>query len=244
MRCVLPLFVALVSLACGGGQARSPSQLLASDVTEVASLPPGYEEGRKLSASCSGRRGFRAIEDEALPSVDCSSERLSRVLRAEAAAQHARFIVDKSCRVQGRERVRVSCSARLAVPRGEVGLSAPLGSHDRPAPSPARVQDLDEPRPQDAAEILVSFEPDADARAARLPTRAYDRVAETAQPAVGRRQLGQVSARCPSCEDSALHHALRVTAGRLGAGEVSAVRCFGEAGGKRCVATALEPWSF
>jgi hypothetical protein len=244
MRFAPLLFLALLGAACAAGPARSPSQLLPSDVTEVASLPLGYEAGKRLHASCSGRRGFRAIDDEALPNVDCSIERMSRVLRAEAAEEHARYIVDKSCRVQGRERVRVSCSAHLAVRKAEVGLSAALRASEGPAPSPARVQDLDEPRPQDSAAILVSFAPRHDGTPPGVSARAYDRVAETAQPAVGRRELGQVSARCPSCDDSALHHALRVTAGRLGAGEVSAVRCFREDDEKRCVATALEPWSF
>jgi hypothetical protein len=81
--------------------------------------------------------------------------------------------------------------------------------------------------------------------AATRPARAYDRVDETRYPSVGRRALGPLSARCDDgCSQGALRHALRVTAGRVGAGEVSQVSCFEDAGGSRCVATALEPWSF
>jgi hypothetical protein len=243
MRLTLSILFVLAAAACSTRPARSPSSLLPSDVAEVAALPPGYEEGEKVSVACHGRRGFRAIDAEALPNVDCSSDRMSRVLRAQAAEQGARFIVGKTCRARGSERVRVSCSARLALPSSEVGLVPAPAADDRPAPSPAKVQDLDEPRPQDSASILVSFAPSAEPRS-RLPARAYDRVAETADPAVGRRQLGLVSARCPDCDEAALHHALRVTAGRVGAGEVSDVRCFREDAEQRCVATALEPWSF
>jgi hypothetical protein len=106
------------------------------------------------------------------------------------------------------------------------------------------VLDLDDPRPQDAERIRVSFVPLADARPLRLPPRSYDRVAETASPSVGRRALGQVSARCAStCDDAELRFALRVAAGHVGAGEVAAVKCFQDDGAARCVALALTPWS-
>jgi len=62
-------------------------------------------------------------------------------------------------------------------------------------------------------------------------------------PSVGRRELGRVSARCEGCDPSALHHALRVAAGHVGAGEVTSVSCFQDDGSLRCIATALEPWS-
>jgi hypothetical protein len=184
---------------------------------------------------------LRAIREERLPDVDCSSERLSRTLRARAAERGSRVLVGRSCRVRGDERYQVLCSAWL----GEASSSIALGSgrpvEAAPAPSPAQVLDLDEPRPQDGAAIRVSFEPQPQART--LPPRSYDRVSETPRASVGRRDLGQLSARCDRCDDNALRHALRVTAGRMGAGEVASVRCFQDEG-QRCVATALEPWSF
>ena len=151
------------------------------------------------------------------------------------------MLIGKTCRVHGDERYKVQCAASLGEPSSSVALGSGPVAEAAPAPSAAQVLDLDEPRPQDGAAIRVSFEPQSEAR--KLAPRAYDRVAETARASVGRRGLGQLSARCESCDDRALRHALRVTAGRVGAGEVASVRCFQDAG-QRCVATALEPWSF
>jgi hypothetical protein len=89
----------------------------------------------------------------------------------------------------------------------------------------------------------VGFAPSELARRVNLQSRAYDRVAETRVASVGRDVLGQLSARCDGCDPSRLRHALRVTAGRVGAGEVSQVSCFQDDGTARCVAIALVPWS-
>jgi hypothetical protein len=104
------------------------------------------------------------------------------------------------------------------------------------------VLDLDEPYPRQSARIRVSFLPEGEA--SRAAPRAYHRVDETHWPSVGRALVGQVSARCADCDALSLRHALRVTAGRMGAGEVASVRCFQDDGDQRCVGTALEPWSF
>jgi hypothetical protein len=210
-------------------------------VTEHAAVPAGYELGERLSEQCSGTRGFRALHEVRLPDVDCSSERLSRTLRARAAERGSRVLIGKTCRVHGGDSFKVQCSASLGEASSSVALGPGPSKEATPAPSPAQVLDLDEPRPQDSAEIRLSFEPQRAAR--KLAPRAYDRVAETARASVGRRDLGQLSARCESCDDRALRHALRVAAGRMGAGEVAAVRCFQDEG-PRCIATALEPWSF
>ncbi len=220
-----PLLLLLV--ACGSGPRATPSSLRASDVTEHAALPPGYELGEQLSEKCSGKRGFRALHDERLPDVDCSSERLSRTLRARAAERGSRMLIGKRCRAHGGDLFTVQCSASLAEPSSSVALGPGARKEATPAPAAAQVLDIDEPQPH----------------ARKLAPRAYDRVAETAQASVGRRDLGQVSARCESCDDLALRHALRVATGRMGGGEVAAVRCFQDEG-PRCVATALEPWSF
>lgn len=229
----------LLSAACAGGAGPARSPLTASDVVEYAALPPGYELGERLNERCSGRWGFRAIRDESLLTVDCSVERLALMLRARAAELGSAVLVGRSCRSQGRETIKAQCTAALARPTKQVPLGGEASTAS--APSPAQVRDLDEPRPQDVAHIRVSFEPISAARS--WPVRSYDRVAETSLPSVGRRGLGQVSARCADCDDMALRHALRVTAGRVGAGEVAAVRCFRD-DDRRCVATALEPWTF
>jgi hypothetical protein len=111
-----------------------------------------------------------------------------------------------------------------------------------PAPSAEQVLDLDEPRPQDADLIRVGFAPVSPGKGPLAP-RSYDGVAETRVASVGPGVLGQVSARCEACDPSALRHALRVAAGRVGAGEVTAVKCFQDDGAARCIATALVPWS-
>jgi hypothetical protein len=241
MRSMRSALLFLLLAACGSAPRSTPGTLRPSDVVEHAALPPGYELGERLSERCSGTRGFRAIREERLPDVDCSSERLSRTLRARAAERGVRALIGKSCRMHGNERYHVQCSASLSEPSSSVALGSGPPREAAPAPSPAQVLDLDEPRPQDGAAIRVSFQPQPQAR--KHAPRAYDRVAETARASVGRRDLGQLSARCESCDDAALRHALRVTAGRIGAGEVASVRCFQDEG-QRCVATALEPWSF
>jgi hypothetical protein len=239
MRSVLALI--LLSAACSRAPA-SPQSYAPNEVTELAALPSGYTLGEALTEGCSVAPRV-AFEDEALSNVDCSYERLSRALRARAGEDGARFLVGKRCRGGPGARPRLSCTASVARPTETTPLQANSAPSRGPAPSASQVRDLDEPRPQDAARIRVTFRAGKDATA--LPARAYDRVAETTQGSVGRRALGQVSARCDegACTADSLRHALRVAAGRVGAGEVSGVACFAEEDGARCVATALVPWS-
>ena len=244
MRQVVSWLVVLCA-ACSSAPVATPQSFRPSEVTEVAALPPGYVAGAVVGVSCSKLMGPRAFTGESLGAVDCSFARLSRVLRARAGEMSAKLIVAKRCRSRAGERVRLECSATLALPGQGVGLGAHLETpNPGPAPSPEQVRDLDEPRPQDQDQIRVDFWPNASSeRAKRLPRRDYTAVDETHLPSVGREQLGQVSARCEGCDASALRHALRVTAGHVGAGEVAAVRCFQDSGGLRCVASALAPWS-
>jgi len=234
--------LALASLSCASPPRATPSQLRPSDVLEVASLPPGYTAGESLNESCSGSRGFRAIDEEPLGDVDCSFERLSRALRAHAAELDSRVIVGKRCQVKAGKRFMMMCSATRALATARLPLATPAAPPQGPAPSAGQVLDLDEPFPRQSAKIRVSFRPEPSA--SWLPPRAYHRVDETAQASTGRVALGQVSARCEACDALSLRHALRVTAGRVGAGEVASVRCFQDSDDQRCVGTALEPWSF
>ena len=228
--------------ACASPPRSTPSQLKSSDVLELAALPPGYAGGETLSESCTGFRGFRAIEEEQLGDVDCSSERLSRALRAHAAELESRIIVGKRCQVRAGKRFTIQCWATRALPTSSLPLGPLAAPPQGPAPSASQVLDLDEPFPRQSAKIRVSFAPGAGV--SWLPQRAYHRVDETAQASVGRVMLGQVSARCSDCDAPSLRHALRVTAGRMGAGEVASVRCFHDSDEQRCVGAALEPWSF
>lgn len=236
-------FVLLLLAACAGPARSTPQLLRPSDVLELAALPPGYRAGEVVSESCRGRSGLRAIHEEPLADVDCTIERLSRGLRARAAELSSRILVGKKCRQHGRGRVSIHCSATVAIAGSSSGLGADVSvGLERPAPSAAQVLDLDEPYPRQSGQIRVSFLPST--RRDYLPARGYQRVDETALPSVGRALVGQVSARCDDCDARSLRHALRVTAGRVGAGEVASVRCFIDDDSQRCVGTALEPWSF
>jgi len=234
------LILGLSSLSCAA-RASGP-RFVASQVTELQAPPPGYVEGERISASCALGAPSDPIESRELIDIDCSFERLSRVLRAQAGERSSPALVAKECRQVTFSVPSLACSATLVARTSSVSLGPSLAPSDaRPAPSPAQVLDLDDPRPQDSGKIRVSFAPSG--APSPLPARAYDRVAETTWPPVGRRTLGQVSARCEGCSEESLRYALRVTAGRVGAGEVSGVKCFDDAADKRCVATAFVPWS-
>jgi hypothetical protein len=213
-------------------------------VIELAVLPPGHSAGEVVTASCAKAPRVGGFDDEALGNVDCSFERLSRVLRAQAGELSALVIVDKHCRSRAGERVKLECRATVARAGASVGLSASSQQQaGAPAPSAAQVLDIDDPRPQDQDRVRVGFVPAASGARAGLSARDYAAVDETHFASVGRRQLGQLSARCAGCDAAVLRYALRVTAGHVGAGEVAAVKCFQDDDDLRCVATALAPWS-
>ncbi len=243
MRSVSPWFFVLVA-ACSSTPSPSLTRLKPSDVGELAALPAGYRAGETLRVSCSRAPRAGAFDAQTLASVDCNVARLSRVLRARAGELSGPFIVGKACHAPGGERGRVECSAKVAHPGSSVGLDPHAVARDPgPAPSAEMVLDLDEPRPQDDEQIRVAYAPTALGERAAYAPRSYAAVAETHWPSVGRRELGQVTAQCANCAALQLRHALRVTAGHVGAGEVTAVKCFQDDGGLRCVATALTPWS-
>ena len=235
-------WLVLSCAACSSVPAASPQSFRSSDVSELGAPPPGYEVGEVVRARCSKLGKAAAFDNEPLSAMDCSFTRLSRVLRARAGELSANVIVGKQCRSRGGARASLECSAKLALPGPSVGLAARAQPSSAPAPSAEQVLDLDEPRPQDDGRIRVGFLPSAAGTTTAAP-RAYAQVAETHWPSVGRQELGQISASCAGCEASALRHALRVTAGHVGAGEVAQVKCFQDASQLRCVATALAPWS-
>lgn len=239
----LALSSLLLSLvACGSAPPVTAHAPRPSDVAETALLPSGFETGAKLQASCS-RATLRTGAVSTLEDVDCSFDRLTRVLKARAGEQAAQLIVGKRCR-SGSGGRRLSCSANAAHAGPSVSFAAREAAADTgPAPSAAQVLDLDEPRPQDGATVRVGFTPEPGSLPSKLPVRAYAAVAETHLPTVGLRALGEVSASCEGCAGAALHHALRVAAGHVGAGELSSVRCFEDDSRSVCVGSALVPWS-
>jgi hypothetical protein len=241
MRFFAPSFFVLV-VACNSTPAPKLATFRPSEVSELLSLPAGYSVGETLRESCSPVRPRTAeLEAATLASVDCNEARLSRALRARAGELSARFIFGKRCRAT---RQRIDCSANVVHPGPSVGFAPQRVAPDPgPAPSAGEVRDLDDPRPQDAAQIQVGYAPTALGARGKYAPRRYDAVAETHFPSTGRAQLGQVSARCTGCDPLSLRYALRVTAGHAGAGEVTAVKCFQDGDAQQCVATALAPWS-
>ncbi len=236
----LPLLLFVGAACAGPSLARSPgSRLRPSEVHERSALPAGHVKGPVLSAEC---RGQPASADEApLGDVDCSEARLLRALRAQASELDVDVVVDSRCRARAGAGVAILCSATAARMSDRVAR-APAPWPARPAPTPEQVLDLDEPRPLESAEIRVSFRRQGSARS--VSPRPYARVAEMAVLPIGRAELGELSARCTGCDEFSLRHALRVTAGSVGATEVIAVRCFQDAAAARCAATAAGPWSF
>ncbi len=232
----------LTLVACAGAPPVTAPVHRASDVAEAALLPTGFENGEKLRASCS-RVTLRQGGVARLADVDCSFDRLTRVLKAQAGEQSAELIVGKRCHASAGGR-SLWCSANVARAGRTLSFAAREAAADTsPAPSPAQVLDLDEPRPQDASQIELGFAPDPDAPERALAARSYANVAETQLPTVGLRALGEITASCEACDSGALHHALRVGAGHVGAGELSRVRCFREDDRSVCVGSALVPWS-
>jgi hypothetical protein len=243
MRSVSPWFLLLVA-ACSSTPSPSVTRLRPGDVGELAALPAGYRVGESLRVSCSRAPRAIAFEAETLASVDCNVARLSRVLRARAGELSGPFIIGKACHARGGARGSVECSAKVAHPGSSVGFNPYAEARDPgPAPSAEQVLDLDEPRPQDDEQIHVAYAPTALGERGAFAPRSYAAVDETHLPSVGRRELGEISAECANCAALQLRHALRVTAGHVGAGEVTAVKCFQDDGALRCVATALTPWS-
>ncbi len=240
----------LLALGCGRAPARSSADATRSPsaIGEAPALGPDQVSLGALRASCRSVRASELEAEQPLTNVDCSIERLTRRLKAEALAAGGDVIVARRCRVRGGSRLAVECSAGAAASAGLGGLPA---ASELPAPSPDRVADLDEPDPLAADDILLRFLPSSfvasredEARAPSAPPRAYDRVADLAQLPLVDAELGQLSARCEACDERSLRHALRVGAGRLGASEIAEARCFREQSGPRCVAIAGGPWSY
>jgi hypothetical protein len=174
-----------------------------------------------LSASCTLDASFEQFDERSLADLDCSRERLTRMLDEAGSENGGELLVGLACR--GTE--FVSCDATLA----------------RRADSGARRATV-QPRPFDifgqlGAEIRVSFAPSAPSPG-RAP-RGLDLVRELPVLPASHRVVGSLEARCDAaCPELAVRDGLRLAAGRLGVDDVVGVRCFPWAGGHRCLGTA------
>jgi len=129
-------------------------------------------------------------------------------------------------------------SGALANPRP---LSAPRSlAPGRPAPSAAEVKRIDEPDSSLAFRIAVSFEPAVSHFDG--PARSGSEVHELSRLPLSHQSLGDLSATCKDeCDERALRYGVLVAAGRLGAPDVVAIRCFRSARGASCVGTLAAP---
>ncbi|HEY4102788.1 MAG TPA: hypothetical protein VGM44_02820 [Polyangiaceae bacterium] len=201
--------------------------------------------------SCTLAPGFRRLDDEPLSNVDCSGERLDFVLRESAATAGGEALIGERCytrRVEraSRETYRVYCSAEVGrFAGGSVASRRPLSvprslPPELPAPSANEVRRIDEPDASLAFRIALDFEPIVKTFT-RRPRRG-DEVNELAIMPLVDHPLGDLHARCEDgCDERALRRSVLVAAGRLGAPDVIAVRCFSDGSGDACVGTLAAP---
>jgi len=201
--------------------------------------------------SCVLRPGFRRLDQETLSDLDCSNERLLFALRESAANAGGEALLGVHCSSRplaaaSPEAVQLSCAAEVA--RFRSGASAnprPLStprSHaqGRPAPSASDVKRIDEPDVSLAFRIALRFEPAVSHFEG--PARSGADVHELARMPLSHLALGDLSATCKDgCEERALRHGVLLAAGRLGAPDVVAIRCFRSSNGDSCVGTLAAP---
>jgi len=248
--------VVLCLLSCAGrfdpahfDGTREPQRAEPESLRELAASTSELEPLGRVRASCSARSGFRRLDQEALSDVDCSTERLRRALRESAARAGGEALIDVACssqRSSSNDSELVSCSADVARYRtGELASLRPLSvlratPQGRPAPSPSDVLWIDEPDASLAFRIWVSFTP-ALAEFKR-PARRGAEVRELPRLPLTDAALGELVASCDGeCEERALRYGVLVAAGRLGAPDVVAVRCFRSGSRQSCVGTLAAP---
>jgi hypothetical protein len=218
---------------------------------EVAARGADLEALGGVHASCTLQPGFRRLDGDKLSDLDCTAERLDLALRESAASAGGEALVGVHCNSRrlgttSRETYRVSCGAEvarfasrnaasqrpLAVPR-----SVPIGE---PAPSASEVRRIDEPDASLAFRISLKFEPTV--RKFEHWPRASADVNDLALMPLADHSLGDLMASCEDgCDELALRRSVLIAAGRLGAPDVVAVRCFGPSSANSCVGTLAAP---
>lgn len=204
-----------------------------------------------VHATCSLRPGFRRLDHEALSDLDCSNERLLFALRESAASAGGEALLGARCssRPLGANTptsFQLTCAAEVA--RFRTGASANPGplraprslAQGRPAPSASDVKRIDEPDASLAFRIALNFEPAV--AAYERPARSGADVHELPHMPLSHVALGDLSASCKEgCDERALRYGVLLAAGRLGAPDVVAIRCFRNPHGDSCVGTLAAP---
>jgi len=250
--------VAVLTTACAGrfdpanfqgtreARRAEPEALL-----ELSARTSELETLGTVRATCSLRPGFRRLRHEALSDLDCSNERLSFVLRESAASAGGEALLGAHCSARPLDAAeprssQLSCVAEVA--RFRTGalanprpLSAPRSqAQGKPAPSASDVKRIDEPDASLAFRIKVNFEP-AVSHFER-PARSSTEVHELSLMPLSHVSLGDLTASCKGgCDERALRYGVLIAAGRLGAPDVVAIRCYQAAHRNSCVGTLAAP---
>lgn len=215
-----------------------PRMVRPGELSEVETLPEGYERIGRLRARCTLVEGARPDDGARLIDVDCTESRLMAALRERAAEVGAEVLVGRRCRSRiasegdTSTELDISCDAEVARPTGEALVRRPFVS--------GVMADDDAPRADEAWHIRVHFSP-AQGVALRPPRRA-DRVREVPHMPGANLRLGDLVTRCKEgCTKDGARLGLMAAAGRLGASDVVDVRCVAKGRGYLCTATATAP---
>ncbi|HWA76388.1 MAG TPA: hypothetical protein VG937_28815 [Polyangiaceae bacterium] len=201
-------------------QGLSSARVVSADaVIEVSATPRGAERLGRLFVRCRPVVPDESFSELSLLDVDCSEQRLRRLLR-EAASEHGGDVLSElSCE----QRASISCRATLA--RREQGS----------APS-VKGRPIEDVRGELGAEVLVSFE--SSGLPGRRSPRAPHNVREVSTLGPAQLPLGNLETRCEACSELSAREALRIAAGQLGAADVVAVRCVSQGTAQRCLGVA------
>jgi hypothetical protein len=220
-------------------------------IVELAARTSELETLGTVHDSCTLRPGFRRLEGEALSDLDCSNDRLLFALRESAASAGGEALLGAHCKARrlgspDTGAYEFQCEAEVARYRATAAAqSRPLSSPrslppSKPAPSASEVRRIDEPDASLAFRISVHFEPAVSSF--ERPARRAAEVQELSRMPLSHLRLGDLAASCEGgCDERALRYGVLIAAGRLGAPDVVAVRCFRSASRDSCVGTLAAP---
>jgi hypothetical protein len=191
-------------------------------VRAARTLPAGYRRLGQVVAHCRPTSATARWQGEWLSDVDCSAERLLRVLRERAAAVGGDVLVSPRC---GSRPVRPSGPDLIC--RAEVGRRT-VGAERLVRTSSRASEDW---------QIRVYFTP-VGAEFARPPRPAIE-VRELPETPVSHVALGELATSCGrDCSERAAYQGLRAAAARRGANAIAGPSCRPYAEGWLCTATA------
>lgn len=252
---VASLLAALLSVACAGHfdpanfeGSREARRVTPEAVRELTASTAQLETLGTVHVSCKQQPGFRRLQRELLSDLDCSTERLTWVLRETAASVGGEVLVSLKCSAGPSSKDMSNIECRAAVARYRTGAFAdpnpgssprqlPVGS---PAPSASDVRRIEQPDASLGFRIALDFEPKVPAFERR--SRGPAEVKELSLLPIADFSLGDLTASCEKgCDERALRYGVLIAAGRLGVPDVVDVRCFRTSERSSCVGTLAAP---